>query len=497
MFERMNNGLIKPFEETHRDLLRDESRRIGKADAIAFPKSEADVIAIMNQASGAITPQGARTGITAAAVPMGGTILNLSRMKQIGTIHHRRVHVQPGALLSKICETVEKKGLFFPPDPTETSASIGGMTACNASGALSFCYGSTRRWIQSLRVVLADGSVLALERGKQKATGRTFEIITEAGRTIQGTLPNYTMPAIKNAAGYFVQDNMDLLDLFIGMEGTLGIITELELKLIEKPKNIIRLIAFFSSEKVALQFIRIVRGAKHLPVAIEYFNPDALDLLRTSREKSFHEIPVLKPHFSAAIYLEFHGINSEILDEQAKFIFETMLTLGIEEEDCWFAESPRDLDALKAFRHAIPETVNSFIDQRKKQIPGLTKLSTDMSVPDSKLEAVMTLYNDGLKTNDLESVIFGHIGNNHLHVNILPRNKNDYEKAKKLYLFWAKKTIAMGGSVSAEHGIGKLKIPLLQLMIGNKGIAEIKKLKALFDPSGVLNPGTLISRGVL
>ncbi len=486
----MMSNLLQPFGPEFEDYLRDESRRCGSADSIVFAKSETDVQAALNETS-FITVQGARTGIVAGAVPEGGTILNLSRMNRIGKIQNRTLTVEPGVLLSDIQQTVGEQGLFFQPDPTETSASIGGMAASNASGARSFFYGPTRTWIQALRVVLADGSVLKLRRGEQKADGRSFSVTTEEGRIIEGALPSYTLPNVKNAAGYFVQDNMDLIDLFIGMEGTLGVITELELKLLEKPSAIIGLTPFFPSEKAALKFVRTLRESEHPPVAIELFNHDALDLLRTAKE-AFETIPELKPHFHTAVYLEFHSNDPSALEERAEFVFETMMTLGAGEDDCWFAEGEKELEPLKAFRHATPEAVNLLIDERRKAEPGLTKLGTDMSVPDSKLEAVMELYNEGLKASKLESIIFGHIGNNHVHVNILPRDQADYEKGKALYLFWADQIVAMGGSVSAEHGIGKIKVPFLERMIGQNGIEQMKELKVLFDPQGRLNPGNLM-----
>ncbi len=466
------SSLIQPLEPGQEGFLRDESRRRGMAESIAFPKSEAEVIAVIREADGELTIQGARTGVAASAVPQGGTLLNLSRMNRIGDVRERTVTVEPGALLSDIRERVGAQDLFFPPDPTEDSASIGGMAACNASGACSFFYGPTRNWITALRVVLADGSVLNLKRGGQKADA---QMITEA-------LRSYTMPNVKNAAGYFVRDDMDLIDLFIGAEGTLGVITELELKLLEKPASVVGFMVFQPSEKAALEFVRILRESDPKPVAIEYFNPDALDLLRTA---DFAEFPKMKPHFYAAVYLEFHNADP------SEFVFETMTALGVGEDDCWFAEGEKELEPLKAFRHATPEAVNLLIDERRKENPELTKLGTDMSVPDSELEAVMELYNEGLKAAKLESVIFGHIGNNHLHVNILPRNMAEYEKGKQLYSFWADQVVAMGGSVSAEHGIGKIKVPLLKKMVGPEGVAAMRQIKKTFDPEERLNRGTL------
>ena len=139
----------------------------------------------------------------------------------------------------------------------------------------------------------------------------------------------------------------------------------------------------------------------------------------------------------------------------------------------------------------MPEAVNLLIDERKRSNAELTKLGTDMSVPDEHLEAVIAMYNAGLRENGLESVIFGHIGNNHVHVNILPNSIEEYDRGKSLYLTWARQIVELGGSVSAEHGIGKIKVAFLKLMYGEEGIAQMRALKRLFDPEMALNVGNL------
>lgn len=496
--------LIKPFTHDYDDYLRDESRRAGSADMIAFPTTEAEVVEVLREAQTrglAVTTQGARTGLVAGAVPQGGLILNLSRMNKLGEIRpdeatgEHRLTVQPGALLSEIQKITGSQGLLFPPDPTETSASIGGMVASNASGALTYCYGSTRDWVSVVRVVLCDGSTIQLKRGENLAHGRSFSLGTEDGRLISGQLPAYTQPKTKSAASYYVVDDMDMVDLFIGMEGTLGVVTEIELRLISKPPVINGLTVFLPNEEAALKFVRFLRDevVSARPAAIEFFNHDALDLLRKAKSENpaFAEIPALKPSFHTAIYVEFHGTAQDDLDEAIMQVMDAITALGGSDEDTWYATSDRELEPLKAFRHAIPEAVNLLIDERKKTCPDITKLGTDMSVPDEHLETVMAIYNAGLKENSLDSVIFGHIGNNHVHVNILPRDMGDYERGRSLYLSWAREIVALGGSVSGEHGIGKIKTPFLEMMYGAEAIAEMRALKALFDPEMRLNTGNL------
>ncbi|HEY3378329.1 MAG TPA: FAD-binding oxidoreductase [Armatimonadota bacterium] len=498
----MATDALLPMSSDYDGYLRDESRRCGEAASISFPRNEAEVIATLRQAADAglaITTQGARTGIVAGAVPLGGHILNLERMKHIGVLtrdgEHASITVEPGALLTELRAALEAEDVFFPPDPTEASASLGGMVACNASGAMTYAYGPTRDWVQALRVVLPDGDVLALRRGARQAQGRTFCLTTEGGRDITGSLPDYTAPQVKSAAGYFVHDDMDLLDLFIGMEGTLGVITEIELRLIPRPAAIVGLTSFLPSEEAALAFVRRLRaeplGDGIRPVAIEFFNSDALDLLRALRDHStsFSSIPVLRPHYHTAIYTEFHGASEDILEEAVMQAIETVCELGGNDEDTWYATTARELAPQKAFRHAVPEAVNLLIDERKKAYPTLTKLGTDMSVPDAALEDAMAMYHDGLHEARLQSAIFGHIGNNHVHVNILPRDLAEYDQGKALYADWAQRVVAWGGSVAAEHGIGKLKVSFLRLMYGDESLAQMRALKGRFDPEERLNAG--------
>ena len=229
-----------------------------------------------------------------------------------------------------------------------------------------------------------------------------------------------------------------------------------------------------------MEFVRFLRdaGAGSRPTAIEFFDSNALALLRRMKGESaaFSDLPVLDPEFHSAIYFEIEG---EVPDA---------VVVRVESDcvDCWVSEGEHEIEALKHFRHAVPEAVNLLIGERK-----MTKLGTDMSVPDDRLEEVMQMYHAGLAGAGLEYVIFGHIGNNHVHVNILPRSMEEYEPGKALYFEWAKQVVAWGGSVSAEHGIGKIKTGFMELMFGEDGLQNIRAIKKMFDPRNLLNPGNL------
>lgn len=525
------NDLLKAVTADHTDYLRDESRRIGKADLIAFPTSESEVQSVMAEAASrnlTVTIQGARTGISAGAVPGEGIILNVSRMKTVRGLRRDingdfLLEVEPGVVLADLRKMIEEKAFdttdwnessrdalqefhaagpyFFTPDPTETSASIGGMVACNASGACSYFYGPTRRHVESLRIVLPEGDLLALRRGEHRTIGRRFSLTTLAGRELSGKVPSYRMPSVKNASGYFAEDDMDLVDLFIGSEGTLGVVTSIVIRLIPEPPAIWGITAFFPALDNAQQFVRTLRGEKIQgaaalpikPVAIEFFDCHALNFLRQQRltNPAFAIIPAMPPEFHTAIYVEFHGVEDSAVEEAVVALSDIMTACGGRDDATWIATDGHELERFKKFRHAVPEAVNLLIDQRRKTVPGLTKLGTDMAVPDQELTYILDLYLSSLQKANLEYVIFGHIGNNHVHVNILPRSQEDYEVGRTLYLNWAREVIRRGGSVSAEHGIGKLKVALLREMYGAKGIEEMLETKRFFDPHGRINCGNL------
>jgi D-lactate dehydrogenase (cytochrome) len=505
--------------QDHADFLRDESRRTGKADSISFPRNESEVCDHLAAAFANGTPvtvQGGRTGITGGAVPEGGHILNLSRLNRIKVLRRKgdswRLTAEPGVPLTELRRALESHRiesaddpaaasralaeappLFLPTDPTEASATLGGMAACNASGARSFLYGAMRGYVEAIRVALADGDILDLRRGREKTAGRSFSLTTRSGRRIAADLPPYRMPAVKNAAGYFAADNMDLLDLFIGAEGTLGAITEMELRLLPLPPAIWGFTAFFASEPDAMRFVASVRAAPTGAAAIEFFNSGALQMLRRQKEAggAFAALPELKPEWHTAVYVEYHaGVESDAEAAVAEAA-ERMAACGGDPDQAWLACDARELERQKAFRHAVPESVNLTIAERKKKEPTLTKLGTDLSVPDGSLADLMALYHGGLDKAALEYVIFGHVGDNHVHVNILPRTAEEYARGKALYLDWARWVVAHGGSVSAEHGIGKLKRDMLRVMYGEAGIAAMREVKRAFDPEGRLNQGNL------
>lgn len=521
MTSEQYSSRLRKMTAADADYLRDESRLVGRANDIAFPVSEADVRAVLVECAmrgESVTCQGSRTGITGGASPSGGCVLNLSRMNRIvglgfdSATGHFTVRVQPGVLLRDLRERLRSRSFGpedaapdvlsafqagpdweFPPDPTETTASLGGMIACNSSGARSYRYGAVRRYVLALRVLLVDGRVLIVRRGAQRAQGRRFALFAEDGSQINGKLPSYVMPMVKNAAGYYARDDMDLVDLFVGSEGTLGVMTEAELELLPASALQWGVMIFLPRETMVSESVLALRNMSVRWSAIEYFDARSLEFLQAIRSRvgALQTLPELKREWQAAVYVEWDAEDENAAMAAMEELNEHICALGISEEAAWTAVDESAMARLREFRHALPEQVNTRIDDLRKQEPGLTKLGTDMAVPDERLGDALALYRQGIQEYGLEAVQFGHIGDNNIHVNILPRTMEERERGKRLYLEWARQVIAWGGTISAEHGVGKLKVDLLREMYGAQGIREMLEVKRAFDPELRLGPETL------
>jgi len=508
---------IFPISERFLDFLHDETKTVGSADTISFPANHTEVcmqLKYFNENDIPVTIQGNRTGLTAASVPNGGHIMSLNRMCSVtgmrvdenGTVF---LNVQPGISLGVLRNLIVSRSFdtadwdensmnayekfkklphqYFPPDPTETSASIGGMVACNASGAKTYRYGSTRVYINGVKVALSDGDSISLQRGQVKAKGRDFSIYTDNGRIIEGRLPDYTMPSCKNASGYFAEDDMDMVDLFVGSDGTLGVITEIELRLIPQPNEIWGVNCFFENRENAVSFVEKIREKGRNIVAIEYFDGNALEILR-SNENYGKPVP---DKYKSLIYVEIHADDDNDALDEIWLVGNTMLACGGNTEDTWAAKSILDRERLLELRHKVPESVNALIASRKRKIPKLAKVASDMAVPDDKLRDIIKVYDEDLAANNFEFAIWGHIGNNHLHVNVLPNTEEDMVNGKEMFKKWAKIVTEMGGTVSAEHGTGKTKAAFLPILYGENGVRQMAEVKRLFDPKCILGAGNM------
>ncbi|MFH1360402.1 MAG: FAD-binding oxidoreductase, partial [Candidatus Omnitrophota bacterium] len=282
----------KDAPEELEDYLKDESRTQGGHAARAFlPRTPEEVAAILKEANRLGIPasiRGGGTGLVAAAVPFGGWVISMEKMNEIIDIRKEgdeyRMVVMAGARLGDIHKAAESEGLFYPPNPTERTATLGGNINTDAFGTRGFKYGSTRKWVTRLKVVLANGEILDIKRGETFASAKgEFLIELSNGERIELQISEIKRPNVEdNSAGYFLEPSMDLIDLFIGAEGTLGVVTEVELKLIEAPTSSLNGLIFYETRKEALDFVKALRNkAKAINIrAIDYLDGSALDVVR-------------------------------------------------------------------------------------------------------------------------------------------------------------------------------------------------------------------------
>jgi D-lactate dehydrogenase (cytochrome) len=508
---------IKSNPDEIQSFLSDASyMRDGHADRVVLPESVEEVSEILAAATREGTPvtvSGAGTGTVGGRVAFGGIVLATDRLNRIESIvhddeGHGHAIAEPGVILSDFQRAVEAKGLLYPPDPTERGCFLGGTVATNASGARTFKYGPTRKYIRRLKVVLATGDLLELKRGELHAdhVGR-IEIPLATGRTIQTMLPGYRMPATrKNAAGYFVAPGMDAVDLFIGSEGTLGIVVEVETELLSKPEGLLSGVVFFATRDDVLAFVAAARsrslenrsvrasvaaghaantdsGSRLDARALEYFDNESLGFLR-------EKYPNIPETATSGIFFEQEttGVSEDSLLTEWMNLLESNHALA----DSWFATNEQDQAKLREFRHHLPVLMNEWFARYRQR-----KVSTDMSVPDDEFPGMFRLYEDSLRSSGLRYTIFGHIGDNHVHVNILPRNEDEGTRAREMYVQFLKHAASVGGTLSAEHGVGKLKRDYLRLFYSDEHLREMVALKRAFDPAGILGRGNIFSEKLL
>ncbi|HKY41882.1 MAG TPA: FAD-binding oxidoreductase, partial [Pyrinomonadaceae bacterium] len=433
--------------------------RDGYADRVVFPENIEDVSELLKSANRdriPVTVSGAGTGTVGGRVPFGGIILatdKLNRIKQIVREENGGYGLaEAGVILSDFQRAVDQQDLLYPPDPTERGCFLGGTVATNASGARTFKYGPTRNYVQGLKVVLASGEILELGRGDATA--------------LDVPLPSYHMPATrKNASGYFVAPEMEAIDLFIGSEGTLGVICEVETRLLPKPEGLLSGVVFFENEADVLALVADVRTRVDAR-ALEFFDHESLTFLR----EKYPEIPAKAV---GGIFFE-----QETRAETEEFVLTTWMDLLDQHHafaDSWFATNEQDQARLREFRHQLPVLMNEWFARYNQR-----KVSTDMAVPDEAFPGLFRLYKDTLRHSHLRYTIFGHIGDNHVHVNILPRDDREASHARELYLRFLKYAASVGGTLSAEHGVGKLKRDYLRLFYNHAQLREMAALKRAF-----------------
>jgi glycolate oxidase len=415
---------------------------------IVLPKTTAEVAAIHRVATRRrvpLTPRAMGSGLSGGSVPMGGSIvLGIARMNRIIAIDtvDRVAVVEPGVITAHLQAQVEQQGLFYPPDPSSIRQSaLGGNVAENAGGARGLKYGVTGDYVLALEIVLPGG-----------------EIIRTGGRSV------------KNVTGY------NLRALFTGAEGTLGTITEITLKLLGKPKFARTALAVFERIDDAARTVNAVMQSGLLPTAIELLDNFTIRCIEEYQ-------PIGLPLDADAILLFGTDGNYEgIINAETAAVGE--IARAHHARDVTIARTADEAERLWAARRAISPSL-----ARRRP----NKLGEDIAVPRSAIPQMVARVREIAARHRLEIPLFGHIGDGNLHPNILCDKSDRAEMARVTAaardIFEA--AVALGGTLSGEHGIGLLKKQFLELDIGPDALALMRRIKAAVDPDGIMNPGKI------
>jgi D-lactate dehydrogenase (cytochrome) len=494
----------------------------GHASGVAAPATEAAIAALIASAR-TVLPVGAQSSLTGGATPLGDVVLSTSRLNRILEIGPDWVRTEPGVTLTELDAALARAEKSYPPTPTFAGAFVGGIVATNAAGASTFKYGTTREWVRALTVVLPTGDVLDLVRGETCARDGRFEIEL-ADRRIELHVPSYAMPRVpKLSAGYFAAPDMDLIDLFIGSEGTLGVITEVTLRVLAARPAVCLVLAPFADRRAALTFVQRMRDAaietwrtgdpQGLDVAaIEHMDARCVALLREDGADRTNGVTIPDDTAIALlITLELPQTTTAALafdeigrarDPQAPDT--PMIRL------CKALDAAGALDAVEiavpgdaaraaqllALREAVPAGVNARVGRAKRSIDSrIEKTAADMIVPFEHLESLLAIYDSEFRNRGLDAAVWGHISDGNLHPNVIPRSMADVEEGKVAIMIFGRAAIRMGGSPLAEHGVGRnpVKQALLAELYGGEGIEAMRAIKRTLDPGFKLAPGVLFT----
>lgn len=489
----------------------------GHAERVVAPRTEGEVAHVVRSCS-PVLPVGAMSSLTGGATAAGGAVLATDALDALVVDPvARTARCGAGVALTTIQEAAREHGLFLAPAPTYDGAFAGGAIATNAAGAATFKYGAMRGAVRALTVVLADGSVLDVARGDVTAhPDGWFELQRLDGALVRIPVPTYRDPDVpKVSAGYHAAAGMDLVDLFVGSEGTLGVVTAATLDLVPQPAASISCWLPVGDEQEGLRLVAALREASRatwqsgepngLDVpSIEHFDRRCIELLLEDGADRAHRVPLDAADALVLLFrVELHApLDAEGAVEQ---LFDpggpdtplrrlaTLLGEHAERLEAALPGETSKAERFAAMREAVPMAVNHRIRDRRQRDPAVHKVAGDYVVPFERLGEAFALYREAFGRRGLDLAIWGHIGDGNVHPNALPHTAADVAAAKDVLLELGDAVVRMGGSPLAEHGVGRhpVKQELLRILRGDAGIAEMRATKRALDPDGRLAPGVL------
>lgn len=495
----------------------------GHAAGVVEPRTLEDVIAAI-RAHETVLPVGAQSSLTGGATPMGETVLATTRLTRIVSVSAEHITVEPGVTVAAMQGALAPYGSWFPPAPTYTGACAGGIAATNAAGAATFKYGTTRQWVARIQVALADGTVLDLKRGDHVAHDGVFALRADSGE-LRIPVPTYHMPEVpKHSAGYYARPGMDLVDLFVGSEGTLGVMTEIEFRALPDRPAIALAFVPCPSEAEALALVGRLRAdaaetwQSHDPhgidvAAIEHMDRRSLQIAAEDGALRRHNVAV--PDGTEVALLIQLELGASLASDVAYKQIATALDAGaadsalarfcrtleharvLDVTELALPDDRRRIDDLIAVRESVPEGVNQRVGVAQRDVdPAIHKTAGDMIVPFARFAEMMAIYRAGFESRGLDYAIWGHISDGNVHPNVIPRSLDDVRQGTEAMLAFGRAAVALGGCPLAEHGVGRnaVKQQLLRAMYGERGIEEMRAVKRALDPAWKLAPGVIFPR---
>jgi D-lactate dehydrogenase (cytochrome) len=467
----MEKQLIFSMSDKYEQYMFDESRMTGAGESISFPESEAEALSVLSfvkRSGAAITIQGGKTGVAGGAVPEGGHVMNMSHMCHI--LEFKRcdnttalLRVEPGINLLELKKEIAglsgREKLFWPPEPTVSTATVGGIAATGARGICAYLYGDSRRYIEAVRLITADGVIKNITRCEQP----------------------------------------ELLDSLIGSEGIAGVFTEVTLRLIREPDAQWGICFFFDAENDLCSFAEAMQANKSdficgsaAVAAVEYIDEPTLKLIDSHKGmmNRLKELPDIPENCIGTVYVELHGAEDDI-EQLAERLLELSAECGCDEERTWAVSGEPGIQKLREFRYAASEIVNTCIDEAKRDAPDIVKLTTDMSFPGERFSQILTRYKADAQRFGLTCCVYGHAGENLLYANLLPTDHQGYLDGLKLIREWAVHSIKCGGKTVREYGIGKLNKKVLHGLLPADKVDECKRLSTMMDPERIWNRGNI------
>jgi D-lactate dehydrogenase (cytochrome) len=470
----------------------------GHAASIAVPRRIDEIPAIVREAR-TLLAIGAQSSLTGGATPMGEVVLSTEKLNRILDVGPDSIRVEAGVPVAMMQETLARHGVWFPPAPTFTGAFAGGIVATNAAGAATFRHGPVRPWVDALTVVLADGREMTVRRGETRAA------------SLGVPLPSYRMPeVVKVSAGYFSAPEMDLIDLFIGSEGTLGVITTVTFRTLSPIPTSALAFVPCPSERDALALVGELRQERAI-AAIEHVDRRCLEILHEDGADRRADVRV-PPGSELALLVQLElppGTSEADAFTQIEESMSADTALGricrllhahgvFDVTEMALPGNARRAEQLIALREAVPAGVNQRVGRAQQTIdPRIAKTAADMIVPFERFGEMMRIYRDGFGSRGLDFAVWGHISDGNVHPNVLPRSYEDVERGKEAILFFGREAARLGGCPLAEHGVGRnpVKQALLRGLYGDAGIEQMRATKRALDPAWKLAPGVIFAPG--